>query len=700
MDNKAKLFRRLIAMVCMLAVLGTTAFFALFRIQIVEGETYRGASERRLTSTTPVSASRGEIFDRTGRPLTTNRSVFSLWINYVYWDQANANETILKLAGLVLESGAEPVDTLPISDTGPFEFTAEPDTRARTRLAERLTQVQEELSKRKDDEGEPVKLPKAETVPAAELTAEAAVSLLRRYFNVDTALTAEEARIIVGIRSEMQWETEFSRYNPYTFAKDVGLDLIAQVKERHLEFEGVDVAVGGVRQYNTTSAPHLLGYVGQIFQEDWPEYREKGYKMNAIVGKEGLEYTLEEYLRGVDGTRTVETDLHGNVTAELDSNPPQPGHHCITTIDLSLQQSVEEALARTLQSVDGAEGGAAVVLDVNSAEVLAMASYPDYNLERYHQEFSQYRDDPRKPYTNRAIQETYAPGSTFKPLMAVAALESGTLERSFTQVCTRYYTYFDTQTFRCLGYHGRVGFVKAIEYSCNYFFYEVGRLLGGAKIEEWAAKFGLGQRTGIELQNEAAGNIAGPTGRKVLQEKNSWLHDWLSADSVQAAIGQSDHAYTPLQLANYMAAVVNGGTVYRPTLLKSVKTYDYTDTVYEHTPEVVSQIDISPETLEIVREGMKRVINEGTAARAFYDCVVQVGGKSGTAQVGRNELANGLFIAFAPFDDPEIAICVVGEKIDSGTKMAPAVADIVNAYFANRSETETELMAAENTMLH
>ena len=204
--------------------------------------------------------------------------------------------------------------------------------------------------------------------------------------------------------------------------------------------------------------------------------------------------------------------------------------------------------------------------------------------------------------------------------------------------------------------------------------------------------------TGIELRDEAAGNIAGPTGRKILQEKNSWLHDWLSADSVQAAIGQSDHAYTPLQLANYMAAVVNGGTVYKPTLLKSVKTYDYTKTVFDHEPEVVSQVDISQETLELVREGMKRVINEGTAARAFYDCSVQVGGKSGTAQVGKNELANGLFIAFAPFDDPEIAICAVGEKIDSGTKMAPVVADLVNAYFADGGETE--LMAAENTMLH
>ncbi len=694
MDNKAKLLHRLIAMVCILAVLGTTAFFALFRIQIVEGAAYRSASERRLTSTTPVSASRGEIFDRYGRPLTTNRSVFSLWINYVYWDQSVQNDTILKLAELVLGSGAEPVDTLPVSDLTPFEFTAEPDTRARTRLAERLKEVQEAL------DGSDTPLPASAAKDPAELTAEETVELLRLYFKLDPGLTDEQARIVAGIRYEMQWETQFSRNNPFTFANDVSLDLIAQVKERHWEFEGVDVAVGGIRQYNTTSAAHLLGYVGQIFQEDWPGYREKGYKMNAIVGKEGLEYTLEEYLRGIDGTRTVETDLHGNVTAELNNDPPKPGNHCITTIDLGLQQAAEESLAKTLQGVDGAQGGAAVVLDVHTAEVLAMASYPTYNLERFHQEFSQYKDDPMKPYTNRAIQETYAPGSTFKPLIAIAGLETGTISSSFTQVCTRVYDYFDSITFNCLGYHGRVNVVKAIEYSCNSFFYEVGRLLGGAQIEEWAAKFGLGQRTGIELLNEAAGTIAGPTGRKILQEKNTWLHDWLSADSVQAAIGQSDNAYTPLQLANYMAAVVNGGTVYKPTLLKSVKSYDYTETVYEHVPEALSQVDISPENLELVREGMERVINEGTAARAFNSCVVPVGGKSGTAQVGKNELANGLFIAFAPFDDPEIAVCVVGEKIDSGTKMAPVVVDIINAYFAGKGETETELIAMENTMLH
>lgn len=682
MDNKAKLLHRLIALVCLLVLLGCVAFFSLFRLQIVEGQTYRSASERRLTSTIPITASRGEIFDRYGNPLITNRTVFSLRIDYVYWNRQTQNDTILKLARLVRESGVEPVCSLPISMNAPFAFLEDPDTSARSRLNDRL--VRAEIA--------------SDEAAAAAMSADEVVAALRDFYKIDGTLSEEDGRTVAGIRFEMQFVTDFSRNNPYIFAEGVSLDLISQIKERHLEFSGVDVTVTGQRQYDTTFAAHLLGEVGKIQKEDWPEYKEKGYKMNAIVGRSGLEYTLESYLHGTDGSRTVETDLRGNITAELTSDPPQPGANCITTIDIGLQQVAEESLARTLESVDGAEGGAAVVLRVDSAEVLAMASYPTYNLERFHQEFNLYKDDPRKPYTNRAIQETYAPGSTFKPLMAVAALETGTIDKDFTQYCTRNYTYFDTQTFRCLGYHGRVNVVKAIEVSCNFFFYEVGRLLGGEKIEEWAKKFGLGQLTGIELRDEAAGNVAGPTGRKILQERNTSLHDWLSADSVQAAIGQSDNAYTPLQLANYMASIVNGGTVYRPTLLKSVKSYDYTQTLYEHQPEAVNKVDISDETLELVREGMKRVINEGTAARAFYDCAVQVGGKSGTAQVGRDELANGLFIAFAPFDDPEIAICVVGEKIDSGTKMAPVVADLVNAYFVEGGEVET--VTQENTMLH
>lgn len=685
MDNKAKLLRRLIALVCVLACFGCIAFAALFRLQIVEGDSYRNASERRLTSTIPITASRGEIFDRYGNPLITNNTVFSLRIDYVYWDRSIQNDTILNLAKLVSASGVEPVDSLPITKIAPFDFIDEPDGRSRSRLNERL--VEAKIA--------------ATTEDAAAMSAEEILSALRDYYKIDSTLSDEDARTVAGIRFEMQFVTDFSRYNPYIFAEGVSLDLISQIKERHLEFSGVDVTVTGQRQYDTTFAAHLLGEVGKIQKEDWPEYKEKGYKMNAIVGRSGLEYSLESYLHGTDGSRTVETDLLGNITNELNSNPPQPGANCITTIDIGLQQVAEESLARTLESVDGAEGGAAVVLRVDSAEVLAMASYPTYNLERFHQEFNLYKDDPRKPYTNRAIQETYAPGSTFKPLMAVAALETGTIDKGFTQYCTRNYTYFDTQTFHCLGYHGQVGIVKAIEVSCNFFFYEVGRLLGGAKIEEWAKKFGLGQLTGIELRDEAAGTVAGPTGRKALQERNPSLHDWMPGDSVQAAIGQSDHAYTPLQLANYMASIVNGGTVYKPTLLKSVKSYDYTKTIYEHQPEAINHIDISDETLELVREGMKRVINEGTAARAFYDCEVQVGGKSGTAQVGKNELANGLFIAFAPFDEPEIAVCVVGEKIDSGTKMAPVVADLVNAYFGDSSEgEESDLVTGENTMLH
>lgn len=675
MDNKAKLLRRLIALFCILVVLAGIALFALFRIQIVNGESYRTAAERKLTSTATVTASRGEIVDRYGRPLTTNKSVYSLRVDYVYWDRTNQNDTILALAKLVLASGGEPEDTLPITDEAPFEYLGEEGSSARKSLAGWL--AEEELG--------------------ADLTAGETVAALREHFAVDPSLSDEDARIIVGIRYQMSI-SDFSRFNSYIFAEDVSLDLISQVKERHQQFEGVEVEVRGLRQYETTYAAHLLGRVDIIYREEWPDYKEKGYSMKDVVGKEGLEKTLEEYLHGTNGTRTIEIDVSGNVTGEIEGKAPQPGDNCILTLDLALQKVAEDSLAATLQANEGTEGGAVVVLDVNSGEVLAMASYPTYNLATYKADYKENAANELSPFINRAIYSVYAPGSTFKVLMAIAALEEGVIDENFTVFCRRYYTFFETQTFSCLKYHGKMDVVHAIQESCNYFFYEVGRLMQGEKIEQWAAKYGLGQKTGIELEGERAGSVAGPTNRKKMQEKNPAITDWRWADSVQAAIGQSDNAYTPLQLANYMAAVVNGGTLYKPTLLKSVKTYDYSETVVDDEPEILGTIDVSPETTALVKEGMGRVISEGSAARAFNDCPVKVGGKSGTAQVGRNELANGLFIAFAPFDDPEIAICAVGEKIDSGSRMAPVVADIINAYFAGDSENDA--VPAENTLLH
>ncbi len=686
MDNKGKLLRRLIALVLVLLVLSGVAVAGLYSLQLINGEQYRAQSERRMTSTNTITAARGEILDRYGTPLITNRTVYSLVIDKTYWDSETQNETLLTLWELVTADGGTIEETLPLSETAPFAYTAEPGAEERDALDEFLAKKESKMPT----------LAEKDNPDAGDV-----LEALRLYYGVDDSYTAAETRVIVGLRYEMD-RRSFSRWNPFTLCEDVSMDLIAQIKERHDEFSGVNVETTSVREYQTTYAAHLLGEVGIIYAEEWEDYKAKGYSMNAIVGKSGMEKALEEYLRGKDGARTIETDVSGAVTSDRDESAPVPGNNCILTIDIGLQKVAEDSLAEHLTALAGAEGGAAVVIDVNSGEVLALASYPSYDLSTWHQDYNELVADPMLPLYNRAIAGLYAPGSTFKPLTAVAALEEGVIDASFIQNCQRYYTRFSSRSYRCMGYHGKLDVVHALQKSCNVFFYETGWLLAqgndGALLEEWAHKFGFGQKTGIELGGELSGSVSGPVNREKMLENSPWLNPWQVGDYVTTAIGQCDNAFTPIQMCNYLATLVNGGTRYQTTLLKSVKSYDYSETVLENEPTVAGTVEISEKTLDLVLEGMGAVVSEGgTAARIFADYPIKIGGKSGTAQTGKEgKNDNGVFIAFAPFDDPEIAVCVVGECAGSGSNVAPIVRDILDGYFG--AEDSSAKIAAENTL--
>ena len=686
MDNKGKLLRRLIALVLVLLALSGIAVAGLYSLQIINGEQYRSRSERRLTSTNTITAARGELLDRYGTPLVTNRTVYSLVIDKTYWDSETQNETLLALWQLIAADGGTVEQSLPITEAAPYAFTAEPGEAERDALDEFLTAKETKMPTLAENDSP---------------DAAAVIEGLRLYYGVDDGHTAEETRAIVGLRYEMDHRS-FSRWNPFTLCEDVSMDLIAQIKERHDEFSGVNVETTSVREYQTAYAAHLLGEVGQIYKEEWEQYKAEGYAMNAIVGKSGMEKALEEYLRGKDGARTIETDVTGSITSDRDESAPVPGNNCILTIDLGLQKVAEDSLAEHLTALEGAEGGAAVVLDVNTGEVLALASYPTYNLSTWHEDYNELADDPLKPLYNRAIAGLYAPGSTYKPLVAAAALEEGVIDAHFTQNCQRYYTRFSSRSYRCMGYHGRLDVVHALQKSCNIFFYETGWLLAegneGAKLAEWAQKFGLGQKTGVELGGEQSGSVSGPAHRASMLENAPWLNNWQVGDYVTSAIGQCDNAFTPIQMANYIATLVNGGTRYQTTLLKSVKSYDYSETVLEHEPTVSGTVELSEENLELVLEGMGAVVSEGgTAARIFADYPIKIGGKSGTAQTGQKDKNdNGVFVAFAPFDDPEIAVCVVGECAGSGSNVAPIVRDILDGYFG--AEESGARVAAENTL--
>lgn len=766
MVNKNQLLRRLLVLGCLLLLCFGLAGGQLVQLQLVNGESYLRRSAEFLTTTSTVSAARGEILDRYGRPMVTNQTGFSLVLIYAsFWeDNESRFETLLDLANRVKadgaadtadtaegdatdggedttdtadttasDSGAVLNDTLPITETAPFEYVGESGSSERNSLstyikdsAETLglgavqeavaaAQTANEQNPQYDADGneiDQVAALDATTVISASEFISAMRSYLEENAGMPTGLSDTDARTLVGLYYSMR-QVNFSNSTTFTLADNVSMDLIAYIKEHHQDYEGVDVESEAVRQYNTTYAAHLLGTVGPMYAEEWngtdnggPYSEKQGYTMNDTIGKTGLERALEEYLHGTAGSRTMETDLGSGAALEDEANSsaPQPGDNVITTIDLELQAVAEESLANYVSGYQ--RGGAAVALDPNTGEVLAMASYPTYDLENFNRDYDEIEADSRSPQLNRATQGLYPPGSTFKVLSAIAALEEGVIDANTTFTCTGVFE-LGGQRFACNNHDTpmTLDVTQAIKYSCNTFFYNVGQRLTGEHLEDWCDRFGLGNVTGIEI-DESAGHAAGPTYRDIMRKADPTLREWQGGDDVNAAIGQSDNAFTPLQLANYMAAVINGGTLYKPTLVKNIKTYDYSDVVEENEPEILGTIEFSDATWNLVMQGMNEVTAEGgTAATTFADYPIAVGGKTGSAEMTENRdgveinYTNGLFIAFAPFDDPEIVVCVVGEGAGHGSAVAPVVRDIFDAYFAEEEPDTVESVQAENTMV-
>lgn len=766
MVNKNQLLRRLLVLGCLLLLCFGLAGGQLVQLQLVNGESYLRRSAEFLTTTSTVSAARGEILDRYGRPMVTNQTGFSLVLIYAsFWeDNESRFETLLDLANRVKadgaadtadtaegdatdggedttdttdttasDSGAVLNDTLPITETAPFEYVGESGSSERNSLstyikdsAETLglgavqeavaaAQTANEQNPQYDADGneiDQVAALDATTVISASEFISAMRSYLEENTGMPTGLSDTDARTLVGLYYSMR-QVNFSNSTTFTLADNVSMDLIAYIKEHHQDYEGVDVESEAVRQYNTTYAAHLLGTVGPMYAEEWngtdnggPYSEKQGYTMNDTIGKTGLERALEEYLHGTAGSRTMETDLGSGAALEDETNSsaPQPGDNVITTIDLELQAVAEESLANYVSGYQ--RGGAAVALDPNTGEVLAMASYPTYDLENFNRDYDEIEADSRSPQLNRATQGLYPPGSTFKVLSAIAALEEGVIDANTTFTCTGVFE-LGGQKFACNNHDTpmTLDVTQAIKYSCNTFFYNVGQRLTGEHLEDWCDRFGLGNVTGIEI-DESTGHAAGPTYRDIMRKADPTLREWQGGDDVNAAIGQSDNAFTPLQLANYMAAVINGGTLYKPTLVKNIKTYDYSDVVEESEPEILGTIEFSDATWNLVMQGMNEVTAEGgTAATTFADYPIAVGGKTGSAEMTENRdgveinYTNGLFIAFAPFDDPEIVVCVVGEGAEHGSTVAPVVRDILDAYFAEEEPDTVESMQPENTMV-
>ena len=675
--KKSNPYRRRLIVVLSFLVAALVCFcVVLFNYQIVNGDEYRALSVAGTAKREVVETSRGIITDRNGKVLVSNRLAYTLKFSDSDFgkDQVACNDAVWRLIELCRAEGVEWIDPLPLTAEAPYTLSTE--TPGKTFISwlksSKLAYT-------------------GESTVTLTASSDEVMAALRKVYAIADGYTNQQARLIAGVR----YGAKIS--GGYVFAEDVPVRVISQVVDGH--YAGVSTGTSSQRVYNTTYAAHILGRVSRIFAEDWDNYKDKGYSMDALVGKGGVEEAFESYLHGTNGVKLVTTDKNGKVTGELYAKEPQPGNTVALTIDLDLQKVTEDSLAEKIGSMEQRDGltrgGAAAVVSVGTGEVLALASYPTYDLSQWDEMYDTWnKDTVGRPMFNRATDGTYAPGSTFKLCSAVAALESGIVTPSTTIVDRGIYTYYTFPQPKCWiynsygGTHGAVNVSQAITVSCNYFFYEVGRLMGIKTLDSYATQFGLGQHTGIEI-GDSAGVLASPEYAEKIGET------WTDGQTITAAIGQSYNLFTPLQLANYVATLVSGGDHYEAHLLKSAKSFDNSSVVYAYNKAPINHVDMADSTLEAVKKGA-RGLATGSLSYVFRNCVVDVGCKTGTAETSQ-KLTNGCFVAFAPYDDPQIAVCVVAEQGGGGANLAPVALDIINAYFSSASTTET--IEGENTML-
>ena len=686
----------------------------LFNTQVVHHEEYLAKSIQTITRMENVEASRGIITDRSGRTLVTNQSTYSLTFDASLLKPGeNQNDAILRLVTLCRDQGVAWEDNLPLSLDGAAHFTVDTltDTQksrffsylrdlkpTRELLATYVRQHPELLKPPKEGEAalDPATAKDTELLKQtnsaaltnslllnAGVTPAKLFDWMREDMKLSDDYSDSDARLILGVRYELKLRKLGANNNAYVLAQNVDVAFCSLISDG--QFQGAKIIRSSARQYATTYAAHILGTVGRIpdYTDEW---KDRGYLMDDTVGLSGAEAAFEDYLRGTDGKRMISVNSDGKITGEYYSVEPRSGYTVELTVDLKLQQAVEDTLAAKVAQLNqkdhlDSRGAAAAVVKVGTGEILALASCPSYDLSTWRKDFAELRDDPAKPLTNRAASSAYAPGSTLKPATAVAALESGATTPSETLFDTGYWKYPSTTwnggtwCWKHSG-HGKVNATTAITNSCNYYFAEMGYRMGLDTLNEYYSALGLGEPTGIEIGEK--------TGRQATNEGGSNQAPW-------AAYGQADQLYTPLQLANYIATLVSGGQHCPAHLLKSVKSYDNSEIIATGDTTPLNTLNISDSTLQAVKKGMYGYTQPGGMVYSYFkDCIVSAGAKTGTAQLGGGLKNNGVFVAFAPYDDPEIAIALVLEKGDAGAALATTAVDIINAYF-DREDTASIL---------
>lgn len=478
-----------------------------------------------------------------------------------------------------------------------------------------------------------------------------------------------------------------AKYYPLVVASGITRDQMEFLEENRLSLSGVNIEMKPIRAYaNGTLASHLLGYLGEVNEEELNSEKYLEYNAGDYIGKSGIERAWESYLHGTDGGRQIEVDARGRFLRTVAESGSSVGNTVVLTVDLDIQRAAEQAM--------GNMAGAVVAMDVNTGEILAFSSNPDYDPALFTGRmppdiWKQYLEDERHPLENKALKGMYPPGSTFKIITAIAGLEEGLINENTTVECNGSYK-FGNATFRCWEHkgHGTVNLRRSLRESCDVFYYKLAERLGVNRIAAYAKRFGLGAPMGIGLENEKGGII--PTEQWKLKRFGK---KWFAGETLPVGIGQGYVLTTPVQLASMIATVANEGKIYRPQLVKRVVDTDG-KVLKEFSPQVAGTTGLKPETYRLVKEGLFAVVNEprgtGGMARLWE---VKVAGKTGSSQVVRDSKAgmaykyrdHALFVAFAPYEKPEIAVAVVVEHGEhGGSAAAPVTAKVLRAYFEGK----------------
>lgn len=646
--------RRCIYAILLFLIFAGALIFRLMSFQLVNGESYLATAQKTTVKTISIDAPRGEIVDCYGRSLAVNRTVYCVQLDLVFMPSKERNSIILRLINIMDDENEEYFDDLPISPYFPYSFTEGSD-------------------------GERFRIKGVLGLDAAPESANVVMDLLKKRYNIPSSFSEEEARRVCGVRYTMDLRGA-STQTPYIFAEDVSISAVTSVKENSAVLSGSDIVTRAVRQYHyADAAPDIVGIVGLVSESELASLGSEGYTSTDYIGKFGIEKSMESYLRGKDGEMQVTLNSRGQVISSTVTKEPVPGATVMLTIDAELSRTAAKLLKTRIEEIAAADieqesgydctAGSLVLTDPNTGGVIVSVNYPSYDLNSYYSDYATLLNSPGNPLFNRATKGLYPPGSTFKAITALAGLEEKKIFNTTKYTCKHTMIYGDRE-YDCNGTHGAVDIVTALAKSCNIYFYTTGLALGFDGLREYASRFGFGQKTGIEIAEEA-GTVS-------------------SSNIMMTSIGQANTLVTPLQLSSYTATLANGGTRYRSTVIQKIVSHDYSETLLSGEPEVLGKINASEKNWALMTDGLYSGVNRKMAGyyTYLYDAEYVVAAKTGTAQVSSGS-NNGMFICYAPFDAPTAALSISLEHAGSGNRCAPLARQVLDEFFKAKNEADS-----------